>query len=1316
MRRAWRIGAWTLGTVLTLVVALVAAVLIAGNTGRGRALIERATAQLSGGHVRIAGLAGGFPAEIDVQQLQLADTHGVWLTAQGVSLHWSPLALLARHLEVQRLVVARLAIERRPATEPSGEQGGTRIPHIDIGQLSLERLELGPELAGIRATLSVQGTARVRSLSDMAVYLTARRLDAEGNYQLDLRSDSTRVDAEVRLEEPAGGTLANLLQLPGLGALSVDARLSGPRRTERLDLTARAGEARAEAHGSLDLTREDADLLYRLDAPAMRPRADLSWQRIALGGRWQGTLASAHAAAQLRIERLELPGAAGVETLSGDLSADRGDLTVHATAAGLELPGPQPRLLADSPLRVVATMRLNESSRPLQATAEHRLFSLRAEAITAGEPSATFDLRLSDLAPLAAAAGEKLRGKAELKGTLRQKGTTTRLELDAETEIADHATLLTAMLAGPSHLQLAVRMTPQTLEVEHLALNARALTASASGSAQRSETGSLQSLRARYQAALTNLSVLSPTLGGTLKLDGKAEGPIRSLGGQLQLTSSLSLRGSAPETIEASIKARGLPSNASATVQAAGHLGGAPLQLDASLERVADNVFHVSVRHGSWKSARLEGDLTTGADLTPGHGLLRVRMDRLEDLDTLLGTAVKGSISASLALRPARHGTSTELQLDARDLVLASVPANARLSASGPWDALALQLSVQSPDLRGAPGSLETAAQLDLASRKLRLTRVEARYRDQTVKLLAPSVVAFGEGVTVSQLKLGVQNAVLAIDGRVSPELDLEASAHHIEAALINAFAPGLLAQGTIDLDARLKGTPAAPSGQVTLNGAALRPGSRVARDLPGLDVRVSARLAGEAAHLDGHLSAGRASELTLTGDAPLNTSGSLDLRLSGKLDMGLVNPLLEARGERASGALAINATVTGRSSAPQVAGTVDLTNGDLRDYVQGAHLSGMTAHLVASQDAMRIESLKARAGPGEIAISGTVGVLQPKLPVTLHLTARNAQPITSDILNVNLNADVKADGNLSERLDLSGTIDLNRTVVGIPNALPPEVAVLDVRRPGEAPPPPPERKLVIGLGLRLHAPREILVQGRGLNAELGGDLRIGGTTANPSVSGGFDMIRGTFALASTQLAFTKGRVSFNGEGLKSKIDPTLDFTAQATVTDSTVTLHITGLADSPQFELSSTPPLPQDEILARLLFGESASQLTVLQLAQVGAALASLSGVGGSGPNPLARVQKALGLDRLSVSGGSSTGPQQSSGTTVEAGRYVSNRVFVGAKESTTGFSQLEVDVDLSKHLKLQTRLGNGTATTQGITPENDPGSSVGAVYQFEY
>jgi translocation and assembly module TamB len=211
-------------------------------------------------------------------------------------------------------------------------------------------------------------------------------------------------------------------------------------------------------------------------------------------------------------------------------------------------------------------------------------------------------------------------------------------------------------------------------------------------------------------------------------------------------------------------------------------------------------------------------------------------------------------------------------------------------------------------------------------------------------------------------------------------------------------------------------------------------------------------------------------------------------------------------------------------------------------------------------------------------------------------------------------------------------------------------------------------------------------------------------------------MLRGTFALASTTLTFSDGRVSFNGAGLHNQIDPSLDFTAGATAANATTTLHITGLATAPQFTLSSVPTLPEDEILARLLFGESASQLTALQIAQIGVALATLSGVGGGGPNPLVRVQKALGLDRLSVGSGT-TNPTtgQTTGAALEAGRYVSSRVFVGAKQSTTGYSQVEVDVDLTKHLKLQTRLGNGTAI-QGTTPDNDPGSTIGFVYQLEY
>ena len=75
---------------------------------------------------------------------------------------------------------------------------------------------------------------------------------------------------------------------------------------------------------------------------------------------------------------------------------------------------------------------------------------------------------------------------------------------------------------------------------------------------------------------------------------------------------------------------------------------------------------------------------------------------------------------------------------------------------------------------------------------------------------LAPARVAFANGLAISRLKLGMQKAVIEVDGRISPALDLHAAAHQIDAALINTFVPGVLAQGTFDADAKLTGSPSA--------------------------------------------------------------------------------------------------------------------------------------------------------------------------------------------------------------------------------------------------------------------------------------------------------------------------------------------------------------------------------------------------------------------------------------------------------------------------------------------------------------------------
>jgi translocation and assembly module TamB len=202
-------------------------------------------------------------------------------------------------------------------------------------------------------------------------------------------------------------------------------------------------------------------------------------------------------------------------------------------------------------------------------------------------------------------------------------------------------------------------------------------------------------------------------------------------------------------------------------------------------------------------------------------------------------------------------------------------------------------------------------------------------------------------------------------------------------------------------------------------------------------------------------------------------------------------------------------------------------------------------------------------------------------------------------------------------------------------------------------------------------------------------------------------MIRGTISLAGTTLTFTKGEVSFTGGALT---DPSIDFVATSSNGSITANLEVTGSASDPKITLFSTPELPQDEVLAQLLFKSSTSSLTPFQVVEIAAALAELTGVTSSAGNPLDSIRRGLGLDTLSV-GGATSGP------TLEAGRYVTPRVFVGAKQGTSGTStQGLVQVDITKGLKLQGTAGTGTNTNPGATPDESAGSSIGLKYQFEY
>ena len=173
--------------------------------------------------------------------------------------------------------------------------------------------------------------------------------------------------------------------------------------------------------------------------------------------------------------------------------------------------------------------------------------------------------------------------------------------------------------------------------------------------------------------------------------------------------------------------------------------------------------------------------------------------------------------------------------------------------------------------------------------------------------------------------------------------------------------------------------------------------------------------------------------------------------------------------------------------------------------------------------------------------------------PADIAIKLRDARYTDGQVVTATLSGDLALKGGLVASPVLSGTINLARTVISIPERLPASLRALDVqhrnapaavRRQDEALRPP---TAATGSGSRpaldltINAPQRIFVQGRGLDAELGGSLRLTGPTSSPQAVGQFEMHRGRLVLLGRRLTFTRGILGFSGS-----LIPYLDMAANA--------------------------------------------------------------------------------------------------------------------------------------------------------------------------
>ncbi len=1377
--RPLRIAAWAAGLLiglpLALIVLLLAVILVGANTGAGRRLIERQATSLTGGLVGIEGLGGRFPDALTVRRVTVNDTRGPWLAIDRLALDWSPLRLLAGTVHVELASAGLIDAMRLPVPSPNAKPappsrpGGRSGLHLGIliDRLRVDRLAVAAPIAGTAVAAAIDGHVRIADLAplldgvaigrlpDTDLGLRLARLDHPGSLDLAAKVAPSTLALHLRLDDPADGFVVALGHLPILDPLHLALDLAGPRGAERLALSGTAGAAATGvltlgAQGTLDLLRPRFDVTLALHAPAMQPMPGIAWTSVALDAHLLGTPQAPAGQGTLVLDELAARGV-GIGRLAASFDGQQtvGPVHLHAVLDGLRLPGPQPTLLAAAPLTLDATLDPHAAGRPLDLAVSHPLLGVTGHVLTAAPQRGQLALHLPDLAPLAALGGTALAGHADLATTFSLDGQKADLDLSGPIAITGGQPQAVGLIGPGGQITLSATRDGSALALRQLQLDGQALHLAASG------TDVADVLAARFSLALPSLQRALPSLRGALAVAGTATGPLHDLSTHLTADGDPGTATMATGPLHLVVDAQHLPSAPAGTVSLAGSLDRAPVALKAEASRLADGALHLVLDTLSWKSAGGHADMTLPAGGRVPLGSLDLRMARLADLRPVIGQPISGSVLAKVQTSQAAGaaprvaidvradggitgarvsrlllaGTvddpladpSVALRLDAAGIRAGTVTGAAHATARGPQTALDVAAQARLDGVAGGPARLDAALRLDLPHREVAISRLAADAKGEALRLLSPARIAFGARTAVDRLRLslatpGAAPAGIDIAGEVKPRLDLAARIDGVTPALARPFAPTLDATGLIEADAKLTGTIAQPHGSVHLVGSGLRLRTGPAASLPAGSLRADVTLAGSQARVDVHLDAGPKVALSLAGTAPTSATGPLALRTAGRIDLSLANAVLGAQGREAGGILTLDLGVSGTATTPRLDGTLQLADGQVLDYAQGLRLADISALIRASGQTLTIEDFTAHAGGGTLGASGTVGALAPGLPVDLHVTMHQARPLSSDLLTAVLDADIAVHGQATTRLDVGGRLVIDGASVNVPNGLPPSVARLDVIRPGQKPPPPSAAApgLLIGLDLAVEAPGQIFVRGHGLDAELGGTLHVGGTSAAPVVGGAFDMRRGTFDLAGISLTFTKGRVGFNGTGVGHKIDPTLDFTAQSVVNSTVAMLNVGGYASAPKITLSSTPPLPQDQVLALILFGQDTKSLSALQIAQVAAALASLTGSGGGGFDPLGTVRKSLGLDRLSIGSGSGT---DSSSASIEAGKYVARGVYVGAKQATSGGgSQAEVQIDLTRRLKLETTVGTGGATTGIITPENDPGSSVALKYQFQY
>ncbi|MFL6763563.1 MAG: translocation/assembly module TamB domain-containing protein, partial [Sphingomicrobium sp.] len=379
------------------------------------------------------------------------------------------------------------------------------------------------------------------------------------------------------------------------------------------------------------------------------------------------------------------------------------------------------------------------------------------------------------------------------------------------------------------------------------------------------------------------------------------------------------------------------------------------------------------------------------------------------------------------------------------------------------------------------------------------------------------------------------------------------------------------------------------------------------------------------------------------------------------------------------SGPLALGADIGGRLANPVIQGSLRTQNGRLESQVTGMVIDHVASAARFSGPQLIFSQIAGQTpGGGSVSGSGSVTFSGGKTLLNLAFTANQALLLNRDDVAarvtgpLQLKSDAKG-GTISGDLNLNkGRFQLGRASAAA------AVPQLNVRETGldeedviEAAALHPWR-----LNLKL-AGSDLRVTGLGINSRWTTNLQIGGLADQPRFTGRADLVQGNYDFAGRIFRLDRGVIRFRNE---SPPDPLLDIHAEAAVQGLNATVNVQGSGLKPEITFASSPPMPQDELLSRILFGTSITNLSAPEALQLASAVAALQSGSGS-LDPINALRRAIGLDRLRVVPADVATGQK---TAIGAGKYITRKLFVEVVTDGAGYSATQVEYQMTRWLSI--------------------------------